>query len=101
MGNSINQTIGTLADTLYVDPTCDGEIDEYYAKRLPKSKRLGTVKELITYKEFFESVSCLFTEGGEFMTRDQIYAAIKKDWQDIMHKTDSELLHGTSADRPL
>ena len=87
MGNSLHQTIGTLADDLYVDPTCDGKIDEYYAKRLPKSKRLGSVKELMAYKEFFESVSCLFAEGVEFMTRDQIYDAIKEDWQNVMNTT--------------
>ena len=32
------------------------------------------------YYEFYDSVSCLFVEGVEFMTRDEIYAAIKKDW---------------------
>jgi len=32
------------------------------------------------YYEFYDSVSCLFAEGVEFMTKDEIYAAIKKDW---------------------
>ena len=77
----INQTIGTLADTLYVDPIIDGKIDEYYSKRLPKSKKLGSIKELIAYKDFYESVSCLFVEGVEFMTKDEIYEAIKSDWK--------------------
>lgn len=32
------------------------------------------------YEDFFNSVSCLFAEGVEFMTKDQIYSAIKADW---------------------
>ena len=32
------------------------------------------------YWEFYNSVSCLFAEGVEFMTKSEIYDAIKKDW---------------------
>lgn len=32
------------------------------------------------YWEFFNSSSCLFVEGVEFMTKSEIYDAIKKDW---------------------
>ncbi|HAR38655.1 MAG TPA: hypothetical protein DCS09_08850 [Porphyromonadaceae bacterium] len=80
MGNSLNQVIGELADTLYVDPVIDGKIDDFYASRLPKSKRLGSVKELIALKEFYESVSCLLVEGVEFMDREELYLAIKGEW---------------------
>jgi len=37
------------------------------------------VKELEKYRMFFESVSCLFAEGVEFMTKAEIYEAIKKE----------------------
>jgi len=33
------------------------------------------------YHAFFDSVSCLLTEGVEFMTKDQLYEAIKKEWR--------------------
>lgn len=86
MGNSLKQVIGDLADTLYVDPQIDGKIDDYFAARLPKNKKVGHVKELIAYKEFYSSVSCLFAEGVEFMTKEQIYDAIKSDWQETVEK---------------
>ena len=35
------------------------------------------------YYEFYNSVSCIFVEGVEFMTRDEIYAAIKRDWEKV------------------
>ena len=31
------------------------------------------------YRMFFESVSCLFAEGVELMTKTEIYEAIKKE----------------------
>jgi len=31
------------------------------------------------YKELFTSLSCLFAEGVEFMTKEQIYYVIKKE----------------------
>lgn len=40
----------------------------------------GQLRPKCKYYEFYDSVSCLFAEGVEFMTRDEIYAAIKKDW---------------------
>ena len=33
------------------------------------------------YEEFFTSVSCLLVEGPEFMTKMEIYEAIKKEWK--------------------
>ena len=64
-----------------VDPIIDAQIDEYFAKRLPKSRKLGSIKELIIHREFFDSCACLFAEGVEFMTKEQIYQAIKEDFQ--------------------
>lgn len=31
--------------------------------------------------KFYDSVTCLFAEGVEFMAKDQIYDAIKSDWK--------------------
>jgi hypothetical protein len=39
------------------------------------------------YYEFFNSVSCLFAEGVEFMTKEEIYRAIKVEWQKVCEKT--------------
>ena len=33
------------------------------------------------YYQFFSSVSCLFSEGVEFMNKIQIFDAIKRDWE--------------------
>ncbi len=37
------------------------------------------IAALTPYKMFFESCSCLFAEGVEFMTKVEIYDAIKKE----------------------
>jgi hypothetical protein len=37
------------------------------------------VDDLKKYKEFFENCSCLFNEGVEYMTRAEIYEAIKRE----------------------
>lgn len=36
---------------------------------------------LLRQEEFYNSVSCLFVEGTEFMKKTEIYEAIKKDWE--------------------
>lgn len=33
------------------------------------------------YYEFYNSVSCLFVEGAEFCTKEELYRAIKKEWE--------------------
>lgn len=34
------------------------------------------------YYEFYNSVSCLFVGGGvEFLTKEELYMAIKKEWE--------------------
>lgn len=33
------------------------------------------------YYEFYNSVSCLFVEGVEFCTKEELYQAIKKEWE--------------------
>ena len=45
--------------------------------------RKGANIELTAYKDFYESVSCLFSEGVEFMSKEEIYNAIKADWEKI------------------
>lgn len=41
------------------------------------SKRINDLEK---YKEFYNSVACLFAEGIEFMTKTEIYEAIKDDF---------------------
>jgi len=40
---------------------------------------LVAYENLKKYKLFFESCSCLFDEGVEFMTKTEIYESIKKE----------------------
>lgn len=40
---------------------------------------LVAYENLKKYKLFFESCSCLFAEGVEFMTKTEIYESIKKE----------------------
>jgi hypothetical protein len=40
---------------------------------------LQRLEERDKYRAFFESCSCLFAEGVEFMTKTEIYEAIKKE----------------------
>lgn len=43
---------------------------------------LGDIRlDRIAYSDFFNSVACLFTEGVEFMSREDIYFAIKSDFK--------------------
>jgi hypothetical protein len=37
------------------------------------------VDDLKKYKSFFETCSCLYAEGVEYMTRAEIYEAIKRE----------------------
>ena len=43
------------------------------------AKEMNKRVELEKYRMFFESCSCLFAEGVEFMTKTEIYEAIKKE----------------------
>jgi hypothetical protein len=38
-------------------------------------------KDSCKYYSFLNSVTCLFAEGVEFMTREQLYQAIKNEWK--------------------
>ena len=42
------------------------------------------IREYLRLKEFHSSVGCLFAEGVEFMTKVEIYDAIKSDFQKTM-----------------
>jgi hypothetical protein len=44
------------------------------------------IAELEKYRMFFESCSCYFAEGVEFMTKDEIYEAIKKEVKQLEGK---------------
>ncbi len=50
--------------------------DKFYEYR---DELLHRLDERDKYKEFFENCSCLFAEGVEFMTKIEIYEAIKKE----------------------
>ncbi len=66
----------------------DGQIKRRFAKEWPELFGLLEEKEMAIKKheEFFNSVSCLLVEGVEFMTKTQIYDAIKRDWEECMRK---------------
>jgi hypothetical protein len=81
MGNSLNQVVATLDDVLYIEPTTNGQVNQHFKNKLPKNKRLASVKELIAYRDFFESVSGLFVEGVEFMTKQELYSVVKQEWE--------------------
>jgi hypothetical protein len=48
--------------------------------------RLNRLEEVEKYRMFFESCSCYFAEGVEFMTKDEIYEAIKKEVKQLEGK---------------
>ena len=58
------------------------KLDEFVELQM---KYLELHKKHIRLKSFYESLSCLFAEGVEFMTKVEIYDAIKKEWQDIKY----------------
>lgn len=45
------------------------------------------------YYKFFESVSCLFVEGVELLTKDQIYNTIKLEWEEIIKRQEKRRLN--------
>ena len=68
IGTFLNTSILSSFDNSYHDKCCElmGEL-------------LSRLKRGEKYKLFFESCSCLFAEGVEFMTKTEIYEAIKKE----------------------
>ena len=50
---------------------------------IDKNKECQEVKNYKIYKEFYESVSCLFVEGTEFHRRETIYNSIKAEWKKL------------------
>ena len=42
------------------------------------------------YQEFVSRVSCLIAEGSEFMTKEQLYDAIKKDFNEVILKQEKD-----------
>jgi chromatin segregation and condensation protein Rec8/ScpA/Scc1 (kleisin family) len=44
-----------------------------------RDELLRRLEELDKYRAFFESCSCLYAEGAEFMTKTEIYEVIKKE----------------------
>ena len=60
----------------------DYEAEIYLLKA--EIKRLeAEVERTKKYKMFFESCSCFFAEGTEFMTKAEIYEAIKKETKNL------------------
>ncbi|MFA5075622.1 MAG: hypothetical protein WC436_05995 [Candidatus Babeliales bacterium] len=71
-----------LSNEQLIDSSIGGHILGHPAFHATSSLR----KELQTRLErgdktndFFESISCLFAEGAEFMTKTEIYEAIEKE----------------------
>lgn len=71
------EDIKTVLYALAGQGGCDGEpYDQMQAAA-------DYIAELEKYRMFFESCSCYFAEGVEFMTKDEIYAAIQKETKQL------------------
>lgn len=42
------------------------------------------------YQEFASRVSCLIAEGSEFMTKEQLYDAIKNEFNEVILKQEKD-----------
>jgi DNA repair exonuclease SbcCD ATPase subunit len=65
---------------------------EYCVKLEQQNAELKRQVEELTlekYRMFFESVSCLFAEGTEFMTKIEIYESIKKEVKKLEQQSDN------------
>jgi len=47
------------------------------------------IAKVADYAWFIDSISSIFVEGPEFLTKDQRYAAIKADWEKLIKKSGS------------
>ena len=57
-----------------------------WSEREIKAQKEMPQKKLESYEEFASRVSCLIAEGSEFMTKVQLYDAIKNDFNEIILK---------------
>jgi len=67
---------------------CEAIVSQKATVATSPSEALGSTtkcdKDSCKYYSFWNSVTCLFAEGVEFMTREQLYQAIKKEWRSHM-----------------
>lgn len=64
-------------------------VQEYlreWSEREIKAQEVMPQKKLESYEEFASSVGCLIAEGSEFMTKEQLYDAIKNAFNRIILK---------------
>jgi len=59
---------------------------EWVKTRIEEEKMPDDLKRESVYSAFFSLVSCLFVEGVEFMSKLEIYHAIKQDWEESIMK---------------
>lgn len=71
---------------------CDGgfETEPLHNCKATSPDKNCTVKTNCKFYRFADSVSCLFVEGVEFLTRDEIYNAIKREWKEIILEKNKE-----------
>jgi hypothetical protein len=79
-----------LSNEQLIDDLIDGHIlghPLFRSTSVLRKELLARLERGDKTRMFFESVSCLFAEGVEFMTRTEIYDAIKRETK----KLESEL----------
>lgn len=59
---------------------------ELEATRLMLEEFKGVRQQYDVLESFFDSVTCLFVEGVEFMSKIEIYEATKRDWNKAVIK---------------
>ena len=57
--------------------------DEVLVDMLHQNCKLYCRYRKCPYHEFYNQTSCLFVEGVEFMTKEQLYNAIKLEWRKV------------------
>jgi hypothetical protein len=71
-----------LSNEQLIDDLIDGHIlghPLFRSTNVLRKELLARLEHGDKARMFFESVSCLYAEGVEFMTRTEIYEAIKKE----------------------
>ena len=76
-------------------PEASDTVREYlreWSEREIKAQNLRRVnqQDFERYQEFASSVSCLLAEGSEFMTKEQLYDAIKNEFNKVILKQEKD-----------
>lgn len=76
---AINMNDASQELTQFGDDAEDLAFELAYTRYALSKKETETAK----LKNLYDSMACLFAEGVEFMTKSQLYDAIKSEWKKI------------------